>query len=95
MRMQNEEHGEDMATLTQQQTWEGALREHQSTRALWEHRSTLGASEHRSTKVGCRQAYVPEKWALRSLRQLRALDSSGLSGIEGREKKLSLDCPGD
>lgn len=47
--MQNEEHGEDMATLAQQQAWEGAL------------------LEHRSTKVGCRQAYVPEKWALSSL----------------------------
>lgn len=66
-----------------------------STPGAPEHQSTLGASEHQSTKVGCRQAYVPEKWALRSLRQLRALDSSGLSGIEGREKKLSLDCPGD
>lgn len=56
MRMQNEEHGEDMAMPAQQQAWEGAL---------W---------EHRSTKVGCRQAYVPGKWALRSLRQLRDLD---------------------
>lgn len=33
MRMQNEEHCQDMALLAQQQAWEGALPEHRSTGA--------------------------------------------------------------
>lgn len=59
MRMQNEEHGEDMAMPAQQQAWEGAL---------WEHRST------KAPRLGAGRLTVPGKWALRSLRQLRDLD---------------------